>query len=109
MIYNLLSGSYLSIDTKFVSCIVAFIVFEAAYFSEVVRAGIQSIGKGQINAAKALGMNYSQVMKLVILPQTFRKCYPWFTAMYYFIPRYHAEYLRLGYPTFSVKHTAVVR
>lgn len=76
MIYNLLSGSYLSIDTKFVSCIVAFIVFEAAYFSEVVRAGIQSIGKGQINAAKALGMNYSQVMKLVILPQAFRKMLP---------------------------------
>lgn len=76
MIYNLLSGSYLTIDTKFVSCIVAFIVFEAAYFSEVVRAGIQSIGKGQINAAKALGMTYGQMMNLVILPQAFRKMLP---------------------------------
>ena len=76
MLYNLITHSYLSMDTKFVSCVVAFIMFEAAYFSEVVRAGIQSIGKGQINAAKALGMNYSQTMRLVILPQAFRKMLP---------------------------------
>lgn len=51
-------------------------VFEAAYFAEVVRAGIQSISKGQVNAAKALGMTYSQTMRLVILPQAFRKMLP---------------------------------
>ncbi len=76
MIYNWVTGSYLTMDTKFTSCILAFMMFEAAYFSEVVRAGIQSIGKGQINAAKALGMNYSQTMRLVILPQAFRKMLP---------------------------------
>ena len=51
-------------------------LFEAAYFSEVVRAGIQSISKGQSNAAYALGMTYSQTMRLVILPQAFRKMLP---------------------------------
>ena len=51
-------------------------MFEAAYFSEVVRAGIQSIGSGQVNAAKALGMTYGQTMRLIILPQAFRKMLP---------------------------------
>lgn len=76
MVYSLITGSYLSVDTAFTSCVVAFMVFEAAYFSEIVRAGIQSIGKGQINAAKALGMDYKQTMRLVILPQAFRKMFP---------------------------------
>ncbi|WP_230369833.1 ABC transporter permease subunit [Paludibacterium denitrificans] len=60
----------------FTSCLVAFVMFEAAYFSEIVRAGIQSIAKGQINAAYALGMTYAQAMRLVILPQAFRKMMP---------------------------------
>ena len=73
MVYNLVTGTYLTLDTAFTSCVVAFMVFEAAYFSEIVRAGIQSIGKGQVNAAKALGMTYGQTMRFVILPQAFRK------------------------------------
>ncbi|MFW2176605.1 MULTISPECIES: amino acid ABC transporter permease [unclassified Moraxella] len=76
MVYNLVTGSYLTVDTAFASCVVAFMVFEAAYFSEIVRAGIQSIGKGQVNAAKALGMTYSQTMRYIILPQAFRKMFP---------------------------------
>ncbi len=76
MVYKLVTGNFLTIDVAFVSCVVAFMVFEAAYFSEIVRAGIQSISKGQINAAKALGMNYSQTMRFVILPQAFRKMFP---------------------------------
>ncbi|WP_296403029.1 ABC transporter permease subunit [Psychrobacter sp.] len=76
MIYNGITGQYISFDTAFTSCVVAFMVFEAAYFSEVVRAGIQSIGSSQVNAAKALGMTYSQTMRLIILPQAFRKMTP---------------------------------
>jgi len=76
MVYNLVTGTYLTLDTAFTSCVVAFMVFEAAYFSEIVRAGIQSIGKGQVNAAKALGMTYGQTMRFVILPQAFRKMFP---------------------------------
>jgi glutamate/aspartate transport system permease protein len=59
-----------------VSCLVAFVMFEAAYYAEIVRAGIQSIPKGQASAAHALGMSYGQVMRLVILPQAFRKMTP---------------------------------
>lgn len=76
MIYTMITGKYLTIDAKFMSCVIAFVMFEAAYFAEIVRAGIQSIGKGQVNAAKALGMTYSQTMRLVILPQAFRKMLP---------------------------------
>ena len=76
MVYNLVTGTYLTLDTAFTSCAVAFMVFEAAYFSEIVRAGIQSIGKGQVNAAKALGMTYGQTMRFIILPQAFRKMFP---------------------------------
>jgi len=58
------------------SAIITFIAFEAAYFSEIMRAGIQSIPRGQVHAAQAVGMNYGQSMKLVILPQAFRNMLP---------------------------------
>ena len=61
-----------------VSAIITFIAFEAAYFSEIMRAGIQSIPRGQVNAGYALGMTYGQNMKLVILPQAFRNMLPVF-------------------------------
>jgi glutamate/aspartate transport system permease protein len=58
------------------SAIITFIAFEAAYFSEIMRAGIQSIPRGQVFAGQAVGMSYGQNMKLVILPQAFRNMLP---------------------------------
>lgn len=58
------------------SAIITFIAFEAAYFSEIMRAGIQSIPRGQVFAGNALGMTYGQNMRLVILPQAFRNMLP---------------------------------
>ena len=58
------------------SAYITFIAFEAAYFSEIMRAGIQSIPRGQVFAGQAVGMTYSQNMKLVILPQAFRNMLP---------------------------------
>ena len=58
------------------SATITFIAFEAAYFSEIVRAGIQSISRGQVNAGQALGMTYGQNMRLIILPQAFRNMVP---------------------------------
>ena len=60
----------------FGACLVAFVMFEAAYYCEIVRAGIQAIPRGQMGAAQALGMNYGQSMRLIILPQAFRKMTP---------------------------------
>jgi glutamate/aspartate transport system permease protein len=60
----------------FASSLITFIMFEAAYFSEIMRAGIQSISKGQPAAASALGLTYSQSMRYVVLPQAFRNMLP---------------------------------
>ncbi|HUP98523.1 MAG TPA: ABC transporter permease subunit [Usitatibacter sp.] len=60
----------------FTSAIVAFIMVESAYYSEIIRAGIQSIPRGQPWAAYALGMNYWQSMGHVVLPQAFRNMLP---------------------------------
>ena len=58
------------------SATITFIAFEAAYFSEIMRAGIQSIPRGQVYAGQALGMTYAQNMRLVVLPQAFRNMLP---------------------------------
>jgi glutamate/aspartate transport system permease protein len=58
------------------TAIITFILFEAAYFCEIMRAGIQSIARGQVHAAYALGLNYWQTMGTVVLPQAFRNMIP---------------------------------
>jgi len=60
----------------FTSALVTFVLFEAAYFCEIMRAGIQSIPSGQAAAGYALGLNYWQVMGKVVLPQAFRNMTP---------------------------------
>ena len=63
-------------DLRLVSALVAFSLFEAAYYSEIIRAGIQAVPKGQLAASLALGMTYGQSMRLVILPQALRHMLP---------------------------------
>ena len=60
------------------SATITFIAFEAAFFAEIVRAGIQSVPKGQSYAGEALGMTYGQNMRLIVLPQAFRNMIPVF-------------------------------
>ena len=60
----------------FYSALIAFTIFEAAYYCEIIRAGIQSISRGQIDAAYALGLTYWQAMLTVVLPQAFRNMVP---------------------------------
>ncbi|MBX5177339.1 glutamate/aspartate ABC transporter permease GltK [Rhizobium laguerreae] len=63
-------------DIRLVSAIVAFTLFEAAYYSEIIRAGINAIPKGQMKASMALGMTHFQAMWLIVLPQAFRAMTP---------------------------------
>lgn len=58
------------------TAIITFVLFEAAYFSEIMRAGIQSVKKGQIFAAYGLGLSYPQTMRYVVLPQAIRNMLP---------------------------------
>jgi len=60
----------------FDSVLIAFIMFEAAYYSEIIRAGISSIRRGQITAAMALGLTNIQAMRYVVLPQALRNMAP---------------------------------
>ena len=58
------------------TAIITFVLYEAAYFAEIMRAGIQSVSKGQMSAAMALGLRYGQTMRYVILPQAVRNMLP---------------------------------
>ncbi|MBB5401090.1 MULTISPECIES: glutamate/aspartate ABC transporter permease GltK [Paraburkholderia] len=69
-------GLSADIDIRLASAMVAFSLFEAAYYSEIIRAGIQAVPRGQVNAAFALGMTYGQAMRLIVLPQAFRAMVP---------------------------------
>ncbi len=60
----------------FLSCVITFMLFEAAYYCEIMRAGIQSIPRGQVEAGQALGLNYWQTMGTIVLPQAFRNMTP---------------------------------
>lgn len=63
-------------NVQVTAAMVAFSLFQAAYYAEIIRAGIQSVKSGQIGAALALGMTYGQAMRLVVLPQAFRNMTP---------------------------------
>ena len=69
-------GLSASTDVRMASALTAYSLFEAAYFSEIVRAGISSVPQGQMDAARALGMARWQAMKLVVLPQALRNMAP---------------------------------
>ena len=61
---------------SFYSVLVAFVLFEAAYYSEIIRAGISSVRSGQIAAGRAIGLSYPQTMRYIVLPQAFRAMIP---------------------------------
>ena len=73
LLIPLLTGKPLGAE---VSAMITFTLFEAAYYSEIMRAGIQSVSKGQVHAGYAVGMTYKQTMQLIILPQAFRNMLP---------------------------------
>ncbi len=60
----------------FASCLLTFTMFEACYYCEIMRAGIQSISRGQVSAGYAIGLNYWQTMGQIVLPQAFRNMVP---------------------------------
>lgn len=61
---------------SFYSVLTAFVLFEAAYYSEIIRAGISSVRSGQIAAGLAIGLSYPQTMRYIVLPQAFRAMIP---------------------------------
>lgn len=73
LIIPLLTGKPMGAER---SAMITFTAFEAAYYSEIMRAGIQSVSRGQVNAGYALGMTYAQTMIHIVLPQAVRNMLP---------------------------------
>jgi glutamate/aspartate transport system permease protein len=65
-----------NLDIRLLTAFVAFSLFEASYYAEIIRAGIQSVSKGQVSAGLALGMTGGETMRLIVLPQAFRRMIP---------------------------------
>ena len=74
--YSAIAGQFGLDHRAEFSAVITFSIFEAAYYSEIMRAGIQSVSRGQVNAGYAVGMTYAQCMKLIVLPQAFRNMLP---------------------------------
>jgi len=74
--YSMIAGDFGLNHRPEFSAVITFTIFEAAYYSEIMRAGIQSVSRGQVYAGYAVGMTYAQCMKLVVLPQAFRNMLP---------------------------------
>ena len=66
----------LDVGSRFMAAYIAFSLNIAAYLAEIIRAAIQSIDKGQMEAARSLGLSYGQAMRLVVIPQTYRRLIP---------------------------------
>jgi glutamate/aspartate transport system permease protein len=79
---SMVAGAYVNLMRSiplvgaFYSALVTFTMFEAAYYCEIMRAGIQSIPRGQVWSGYALGLNYWQTMGYIVLPQAFRNMLP---------------------------------
>lgn len=74
-LYNMITGDRFTMNV-FVAAVLACSINSGAYVAEIFRAGIQSIDKGQMEAARSLGMTHRQAMRYIILPQAFRRIIP---------------------------------
>ena len=97
-----------SLTPEFLSVLIGLTVYTAAFVAEVVRAGIQSVARGQAEAAAALGLNQSNVMKLVILPQALRVIIPPMTNQFLNLTKNSSLAVAIGYPdVVSIANTAL--
>ena len=97
-----------SLTPEFLSVLLGLTVYTAAFVAEVVRSGIQSVARGQIEAAAALGLNPSQSMRLVTLPQALRVIIPPMTNQFLNLTKNSSLAVAIGYPdVVSIANTAL--
>ena len=94
--FNFKGGYYLT--PEFAAMLVGLFTYTAAFIAEVVRAGIQAVQRGQLEAAKALGLNYSQILSLVIMPQALRVIIPPLISQYLNLAKNSSLAIFIGYP-----------
>ncbi len=98
----------LAISPEFAALLLGLVLYTAAFVAEVVRAGIQSVTKGQTEAAMAIGLKPGQVLNLIILPQSLRVIIPPLTSQMLNLTKNSSLAVAIGYPDFvSVAGTAI--
>jgi general L-amino acid transport system permease protein len=98
----------LSLSPEFFALLIGLVVYTSAFVAEIVRAGIQSVHKGQWEAARALGLAPGKVMRLVILPQALRVIIPPLTSQYLNLTKNSSLAVVIGYPDLvSVANTSI--
>ncbi len=94
--FNIVGG--LSLSPEFSALLLGLVVYTAAFIGEVVRGGIQAVTKGQLEAARALGLSEGQVLRLVIFPQALRIIVPPLTSQYLNLTKNSSLAVAIGYP-----------
>ncbi|MFL7893826.1 MAG: amino acid ABC transporter permease [Anaerolineales bacterium] len=91
------SGGY-HLTPEFTALLVGLVTYTAAFIAEVVRAGIQAVNRGQLEAARAIGLSYSQILSLVIIPQALRVIIPPLISQYLNLTKNSSLAIFIGYP-----------
>lgn len=98
----------ISFSPEFIALLLGLVLYTSAFVAEVVRAGIQSVGKGQTEAAKAIGLKQGQILNLVILPQALRVIIPPLTSQMLNLTKNSSLAVAIGFPDFvSVANTTI--
>jgi len=98
----------LALSPEFFALLIGLVVYTAAFIAEIVRSGIQSVHKGQWEAARALGLAPGRIMRLVILPQALRVIIPPLTSQYLNLTKNSSLAVVIGYPDLvSVANTSI--
>ena len=98
----------MSVSPEFTALLLGLVLYTAAFVAEIVRAGIQSVNKGQTEAASALGLRKGRVLSLVILPQALRVIIPPLTSQMLNLTKNSSLAVAIGYPDFvSVANTTI--
>jgi len=104
--FNFRGGRVLS--PEFMALLIGLVIYTAAFIGEVVRAGIQAVPKGQIEAARALGLNPARTLRLVVFPQALRVIIPPVTNQYLNLTKNSTLAVAIGYPDlFAISGTII--
>jgi general L-amino acid transport system permease protein len=94
--FNLTGG--LALSTAFTAILIGLVIYTAAFIAEVVRGGIQAVRRGQVEAARALGLSERDTLRLVIFPQALRIIVPPLTSQYLNLTKNSSLAIAVGYP-----------
>jgi general L-amino acid transport system permease protein len=104
--FNFAGGAHLS--PEFATLLAGLVIYTAAFIAEIVRAGVLSVPKGQVEAAQALGLTRGPVLRFVVFPQALRLIVPPLTSQYLNLAKNSSLAVAIGYPDFvAVANTAI--